>query len=64
MIEDLASEYEIAVHSTQFSLDDPDSKRKVAEYLKSSKLYTSIVISHKKDIGSLFSCFNETGNSN
>ena len=64
VIEDLASKYNIEVQSTQFSLDFPDSKKNVAEYLKANKLYTSIIISHESDIGSLFSHFNDTGNCN
>ena len=64
VIEDEAKKYDIEVQPTQYFLNDPNSMSKVAEYLKANKLYTSIIISHKKDIGSLFTHFNDTGNCN
>ena len=63
-IVNVANEYDIEVQLTQYSLNDPDSMRIVADYVKVNKLYTTIIISHNKDIRSLFTHFNDTGNCN
>ena len=60
----MAGKYDIEVQSVQFALRNPDSGKKAAEYLKANKLYTTIIISYKKAIGSLFKHFNDTGNCN